>query len=78
LKKKKCRRKLVEASPCRQAWGEKKKKLEVLCKPFGQSKEKIVHRLNEVIYESEWVHLIWKKNGRCFGYIRRPYGQGEK
>jgi hypothetical protein len=52
-----------------------------------------MHRLNEVIYESEWVHLIRKKNVKMlsvetfrkveecfggFGYIRRPYGQGEK
>jgi hypothetical protein len=59
-------------------WEKKKKNWKSFAKPFGQSKEKIVHRLNEVIYESESVHLIWKKNGRCFGYIRRPYGQGEK
>jgi hypothetical protein len=57
---------------------------------FGRKEEKIGSPLQAIrskqgknsalneIYESEWVHLIWKKNGRCFGYIRRPYGQGEK
>jgi hypothetical protein len=38
----------------------------LICKPLVKQLVEVIGGLNEVIYESKWVHLIRKKNVGCF------------
>jgi hypothetical protein len=38
----------------------------LICKPLVKQLVEDIGGLNEVIYESRWVHLIRKKNVACF------------
>jgi hypothetical protein len=69
-------RKLVEASTCRQAWEIRRKVGIVSChqsllclslSPYTPNEAKLCHLLQRWNGLVGWIHLIWKKNGRCFG-----------